>query len=50
MEIVSLPKAEVEQMKAEIRTLRKTNLYLRLLEFEQNFAQGEKFKRKDVGF
>ena len=49
METVMIPKVEFEQMKAEIKTLRKTKLYLRLLEFEKNI-EGKKYTREDLGF
>jgi len=49
METMEIPKQTFEQMKTEINTLRKTALYSRLLEFEQNIAK-KKFSRKDLGF
>jgi hypothetical protein len=50
MEMVSIPKAKLEQMKQEIKTLRKTKLYKRLIEFEENIVKGKKYTRKDLGF
>ncbi len=50
METVTIPKAEFEQMQREIKTLRSTQLYKRLIEFEKNIAAGKKFSRKDLGF
>ncbi len=37
-------------MKREIEVLRNTQVYKRLLEFENNIAQGKKYTRKDLGF
>ncbi|HLC85933.1 MAG TPA: hypothetical protein VJG30_01445 [Candidatus Nanoarchaeia archaeon] len=48
METIS--KAEFEQMKQELKILRNSNIYQRLLEFEQNIKQGKIFTRKDLGF
>lgn len=50
METITVPKAEFEQMQQELKTLRNSHLYKRLLEFEQNIASGKKFARKDLGF
>ena len=47
-ETVTIPKSDFEQMKEEIRTLRETNIYKRLLEFEENVAKGKKFTRDDL--
>lgn len=49
METVTLLKEEYEQMKRELRALRKSKLYERLLEFEQNIAKGKKLTRSDLG-
>jgi len=49
METMEIPKQTFEQMKTEINTLRKTALYSRLLEFEQNITR-KKFTRKYLGF
>ena len=37
-------------MKKELRILRNSNLYRRLLEFEKNISQGKKYTREDLGF
>jgi hypothetical protein len=50
MEMVSIPKAKLEQMKQELKTLRKTKLYKRLIEFEENISKGKKYTRKDLEF
>jgi PHD/YefM family antitoxin component YafN of YafNO toxin-antitoxin module len=50
MDIVSVPRAEFEQMKQELEILRNSNVYKRLLEFETNISSGKKFTRKDLGF
>lgn len=50
METVTLPREDFEQMKEEIKTLRRSSLYMRLLEFEQHIVAGKKYTRKDLGF
>ena len=50
METVTIPKSEFEQMSADLKSLRNSKLYLRLLEFEQNILQGKRFTRKNLGF
>jgi len=49
METITIPKEEFELMKQEIKTLRATSLYKRLLQFEQNIKT-KKYTRKDLGF
>ena len=49
METVTLSKEEFNQMKQELNTLKETEIYKRLLEFEENIKQ-KKFSRKDLGF
>ena len=49
METITIPKQEYEQMIIEIDTLRRTDLYKRLLQFIQNI-QVKKYFRKDIGF
>jgi PHD/YefM family antitoxin component YafN of YafNO toxin-antitoxin module len=49
MDTVSIPRAEFEQMQRELKTLRETAVYKRLLEFESNIQQ-KRFTRKDLGF
>jgi len=50
METITVPKMEFEKMQEELKTLRNTRLYKRLLEFEQGILQGNKFTRTDLGF
>ena len=50
METITIPKAELEQLQKELEILRNSNLYKRLLEFEKNIAEGQRFTRKDLGF
>ena len=50
METVTISRGEYEEMKHELATLRKSDLYKRLLEFELNISQGKKLTRKDLGF
>lgn len=50
METVTIPKEEFELMQQELETLRSNKIYQRLLEFEQNIANGKRFTRKDLGF
>ena len=50
METITVPKAELEQLHRELKTLRNSGLYKRLLEFEENIAEGRRFTRKDLGF
>lgn len=49
-EVVTLPKERYLRMKREIEALRKTKLYKRLLEFEENIKTGKIYTRKDLGF
>jgi hypothetical protein len=48
-ETVTLQKEEYQQMVAEIETLRRTDLYRRLLSFMENISK-KKFTRADLGF
>ena len=48
-ETVTLPRAEYQQMIIELETLRRTDLYKRLLQFIGNI-QTKKFSRSDLGF
>lgn len=50
MEMITLPKEKFEQMKQEIDILRKSAIYRRLLEFEKNISNEEKYTREDLGF
>jgi len=49
METITIPKTRFEEMKREIKTLRNSKLYIRLLEFERNIIKN-KYTRKDLGF
>ena len=48
-ETITLPMEEYTHMVAELETLRRTDLYQRLLSFMQNIQQ-KKFTRVDLGF
>ena len=50
METITIPKVQFEKMKQEIRILRSSRIYRRLLEFEKNITKGKKYTRKDLGF
>ena len=50
METVTIPKIQFEQMQRELQTLRHSALYMKLMDFERDIAQGKKFSRKDLGF
>ncbi len=50
MEVVTIPRAKYLKMKNEIAALRKTKLYKRLLEFEENIKRGRIYTREDLGF
>lgn len=47
---VTIPREEYLGLKREVETLRKTKLYKRLLDFEENIKTGKKYTRKDLGF
>lgn len=47
METVTIPREEFETMKKELKVLRNSNLYKRLLEAETNI-KGKKYTRKDL--
>ncbi len=49
-EVVTISREKYLGMKREIETLRKTGLYKRLLEFEENIKTGKIYTRKDLGF
>ncbi|MBI4448735.1 hypothetical protein HY641_01775 [Candidatus Woesearchaeota archaeon] len=48
-ETITLPRTEYNQMVSELETLRRSDLYQRLLQFMQNI-QKQKFTRSDLGF
>ena len=49
MQTITLPKQKFLQMQLEIQTLRNSNLYQRLLQFQNNISQ-KKYTREDLGF
>ncbi len=49
MDTVTIARDDFEQMQRELKTLRNSSLYKRLLEFEQNIKI-KKYTRDDVGF
>lgn len=49
-ETICIPKHEYIKMREELEYLRKTELYRRLLQFEENIKAGRIFTRKDLGF
>lgn len=49
MENITIPKEKYEQMKKEIKILRNSKIYKRLLNFEKNILK-EKYTREDLGF
>ncbi len=49
LKTITIPKERYERMVVEIETLRRTELYKRLLQFMQNI-QKNKSARKDLGF
>ncbi len=49
-ETLLVSKSEYLKLKSENRVLRNTELYKRLLEFEQNISSGKVFTREDLGF
>lgn len=48
-DIVTLPREDYESMVHELETLRRTDLYQRLLQFTENI-QKKKYARSDLGF
>ncbi len=50
MDTITIPRIEFEQIQEELRVLRKSSLYKRLLEFEENISKGKKYTRTDLGF
>ncbi|MEE8167764.1 MAG: hypothetical protein V3T58_02685 [Candidatus Hydrothermarchaeales archaeon] len=49
-EVVTISGEKYLGMKREIDTLRKTKLYKRLLEFEEDIKRGNIYTRNDLGF
>jgi len=50
MKSITVSKEVFEQMAQDLKTLRKSQIYKRLLEFEKNISQSRKFSRTDLGF
>ncbi len=48
-ETITIPRVEYQQMVSELETLRRTDLYKRLLQFIENI-QKKKFTRADLGW
>ena len=48
--VITIPREEYQALKNELKALRKTKLYKRLLEFEENIKAGKTYTRKDLGF
>lgn len=49
-ETICISKYQYLQMKQELVSLRRTELYRRLLQFEKNIKVGKIFTRKDLSF
>ncbi len=49
-ETILVSKAEYTMLKEQVRMLKNSKLYKRLLEFEHNIANDRKFYRADLGF
>lgn len=49
-ETILVSKSDYLKLTSENKALRNTELYKRLLEFEQNISSGRVFTRKDLGF
>ena len=50
METITMPKIEFDNIISEIKLLKKSHIYKRLLEFEENIVKGKKHSRKELGF
>lgn len=50
METITIPKKKYIELRNKARLLKNTDIYKRLLEFENNIASGKKFYREDLGF
>ena len=50
MEMITIPKPKFEEMEQELEMLRNSELYKRLLQFEQNIMEGKMHTRRDLGF
>jgi len=50
MEKEKILRYKFRQMQRELKALRSSNLYKRLLEFETNISRGKKYTREDLGF
>ena len=45
-----MPKPKFDKMKQELELLRNSEIYKRLLQFEQRVFEGKVYTRKDLGF
>ncbi len=50
MDTITIPRTQFEQMLEEMKFLRNSSLYKRLLAFEENITKGKKYTREDLGF
>ena len=50
MEMITIPKERFMRMEIEIKMLKNSELYKRLLEFEKNISEGKRYTRDDLGF
>jgi len=48
MKTVTIPKEKFDSMKKEIKVLRNSEIYKRLLEFEENTSKGRRITRKEL--
>ena len=48
--MVTISLSEYKTLKQNTKLLQCSQLYKRLLEFEENMAKGKRFTRKDLGF
>ena len=49
METITIPKSEYEQMKLELKTLRNSELYKKILKSKEELKE-KVYSRKDIGF
>ncbi|MEK6957830.1 MAG: hypothetical protein AABW99_02535 [archaeon] len=49
-ETVTVPKKKYETLRREVKALKNSRLYRRLLEFHKNISSGKEYSREDLGF
>ncbi|MFH1391520.1 MAG: hypothetical protein ABIH20_04380 [Candidatus Diapherotrites archaeon] len=49
-ETVTISKEKYNALRDEVKTLKNSKLYKRLLEFHKNISSGKEYSRKDLGF